>query len=390
MNYPKEIDSTEKKFIDYIDEISLSLGRSLPGVAAALQMEIIIPAKDEEEHISPTLKNLAKLYQEFSQTNTEVNLEVLILCHNCSDLTFLKCKEFSGQHPTFPLQILVLNDQKINTVGAARRILMNIAAARLSTHNSLIITTDADTVPEKKWLFQLEKYINSDTDMICGFIKSNSTSLQGQALHYLRAKDEYLKLKTRLECLLFPNENDPWPRHSYHWGPNLAIKKYAYQAIGGIRPLHFLEDVDLYKRVIAEGFSTRHCLKTRVTTSVRINSRCSEGFGAELKVWSEQKGVAYKVESLEKLFVRFQIYSLIKKLYLSPSDNVFSQISRLSLMDENQIKKLYSEEEKFPAMLMKMENYLDQNELWNSTYPNIEVKKANNAIRFYLSLLISR
>src|SRR5690606_9971523 len=205
-----------------------------------------------------------------------------------------------------------------DTVGAARRVLMNIAANRLLQDNGLIISTDADTIPDKNWLVNVYGYLEKDISLICGYIKSDYTKLVPQASAYLKAKDDYLLLKARLETEFLPSIHDPWPRHSFHWGPNMAIKKSVYKAIGGIQPLHFLEDVSLFNSVISKGYKVRHCMDTQVTTSTRIKPRCNEGFGAELRVWTEYEGVAYNVEGLEKLKCRYGIYRDIKEFYISP------------------------------------------------------------------------
>lgn len=376
-------DKVEK--ITKLDLISKKLGKNLPKANASLKMAIIIPAKNEATGIVETLQAIVN---QRALKNTFFNnafFEVLVLCHNCSDNTYDKCLEFSKAHPGLNLYPIILNSTVADNVGAARRILMNIASERLQDSNGFIISTDADTIPHKKWLFHIEKYQNTAVSLICGFISVNLNNVSGQTRVYLSAKDEYLLLKSKLEDKLLPNPNDPWPRHNYHWGPNMAIKRHAYKAIGGISPLHFLEDVDMYNKVVSKGLVVRHCLKTKVTTSTRIESRCDEGFGAELRVWTQYYGVAYNVEGLEKLLNRYSIYHLIKMLYKSSSLEIFEKISELAHINIALLKIMFEESEQSESLIIKIENFLNNSESWNQAFPNVGVLHACSEIKQYFS-----
>ena len=380
----QNIDSSELKQVEIIDRISKCLGRGLPSPHSGLKMVVIIPAKNEEDQILSTLQSFSKQVHQDGFFDKE-KFEILVLCHNCSDNTKKKCELFFASHPDLFGHVLYLHSRIANTVGAARRILMNIAYDRLPDDRGLIISTDADTLPDKKWLYHLEKYIEQETSLVCGIILSNVLGLQDQAMKYLLAKDEYLLLKSNLESKLLPDANDPWPRHNYHWGPNMAIKKAVYGAIGGIRPLHFLEDVDLYNRVKSEGYLVRHCLKSKVFTSTRTDSRCQEGFGAELRVWTDWEGVAYNVEGLEKLLSRYEIYGLIKEYYKSTSTKLLSQIATLAQIDKHELQRMFNTSERAEAMIIKMEEHLNKSEKWNSLYPNKGVIEVCKELKNYFT-----
>src|SRR5690625_1660774 len=386
MKLPADIDQSEQEKIRIIDRISSSMERTFPPANKHLKMAVIIPAKNEAESIIPTLEAIAG-----QRTPTEDSLdfeefELIILCHNCTDHTAEVCHQFSLKNPSFPIHILELNHPKADTVGSARRILMNIASKRLRNPQALIISTDADTIPDSKWLFYMSTYLNSKVGYICGYIQSNLQEIEGQALAYLKAKDEYLALRTRLESVLLPDQNNPWPRHAYNWGPNIAIKKHVYQAVGGIRPLHFLEDVDLFKRVRRQGYIIKHCLKSRVTTSTRINARCLEGFGAELKIWSEINEVTYNVEGLNKLLLRFKIYTSIENYFNSYSKPILLEISSMSGMNLLDLIELVRKNPKKEHLIFAMENYLNSDENWNIINPNIDVLMACEEIKTYLNI----
>lgn len=363
------IDSEEQSFIDFLDGIASQLSKTLPVPSANLKMVVIIPAKNEEEQIVNSLNSLAQQVSDEGEPLKSSEFEIIILCHNCSDSTKKKCEKFFDRENIQGF-VLSLNSEEANTVGAARRILMNIACNRLAIKNGFIISTDADTLAHKHWLFSISNYFNSNIDMVCGIIASTLDGLQPQAMEYLRAKDEYLLLRAKLEDKLSPVPDDPSPRHNYHWGPNIAIKKQVYQKVGGLRPLHFLEDVDLFYRVREYGFSVRHCLKTKVTTSTRIDSRCSEGFGAELNVWTAIDGVPYNVEGLHKIILRNKIYSLAKKYFFKPLESIRQLLQQMAMISEDELMTMRQNSRNHNSMAIKMEQYLNKSRDWHEANPN--------------------
>lgn len=363
-------DTLEHDTIKFIDEAARKLEKTLLAAPQDLKMVVIIPAKDESQSVLYTLKSLLVQRDKDDLPFDTKKFEILVLCHNCADDTFQKCERFFRENPRIQGHVLQLDCERANTVGAARRVLMNIAHNRICNPDSLIISTDADTIPDNKWLYHLETYLESKIALVCGLIVVNPQNLGVQASTYLKAKDEYLLLKSRLEAEVLPSPHDPWPRHNYHWGPNLAIKKYLYGAIGGIRPLHFLEDVDLYHRAVSLGYLARHCNEVKVTTSTRIGSRCQEGFGAELQVWTEFDGVQYNVEGLEKLSARYEIYRLIKEYYESQRLEILIEIASLAYLDLKELHQMFNENLHCEAMIIKIEKHLNISQCWNSKYPN--------------------
>ncbi|MGJ8593862.1 MAG: glycosyltransferase [Aquaticitalea sp.] len=369
--------------ITKIDTIAKEMGQSLPPPTDALKMVITIPAKNESESIIKTLEAISNQKLCDRKPFNSSRFELLVLCNNCSDDTYVKCNQFSAKYTAINVHCMELNSDELNTVGAARRILMNIASGRLS-ENGFIITTDADTIPDSNWLATIESYSETNIGLVCGFIRSDYESVDGQALKYLQAKDEYLMLKSELEHKLLPNLNDPWPRHSYHWGPNLAIKNNVYNAVGGIQPLHFLEDVDLYNRVVSLGIAVRHCMDTIVTTSTRIDSRCGEGFGAELKIWSEWEGVSYNVEGLQKLLMRFKIHTLLNQFYSVPNIELFEPICEIAETNKESLLRLIHTYKNPEAALIAIQHFLDSNQDFHERFPNCSVFGACEDIRNYL------
>ncbi|SDB63097.1 Glycosyl transferase family 2 [Flavobacteriaceae bacterium MAR_2010_188] len=376
---PDEIEITKQ-----IDEISNGLGSKLPEPNSQLEYVIIIPAKDEAEGITQTLTAIANQKNKDGSDFNKSLFEILLLCHNCNDETFETCQEFARNKSNLNLQILELHSEVANTVGSARRILMNIASKRIQKTEGFIISTDADTLADKYWLFYLTSYITSNYGLVCGMITVKPKGLTEQAKKYLKAKDLYLMLRSELESSIIPDPYDPWPRHSYQWGPNLAIKKSVYNKIGGIRPMSFLEDVDLYNRIASLDYKIRHCIKSKVTTSTRIEPRCEEGFGAELRVWSEMEGVEYNVEGLHKLLERFNIYKMIFELYKNPTPALVEDLSNAARTDHFGLSEMRKQAANPKAMIVQMDKHLFYSEEFQEQHPNTDVFEACEEIDQHL------
>lgn len=374
-----------KELLQNIDTLSETLAKNLSPASPHLKIVVIIPAKNEASHIQLTLQALLDQQENSGNPFNPSIYEILVLCHNCTDTTYDICQEFRSTNAMANLQILRLNSEIATTVGSARRILMNIAYSRIQDPQGLIVSTDADTIADPYWLNTLKTYIKKNVGLVCGFIKADYHNIQGQALKYLLAKDLYLMLQAQLESLLLPDPKNPWPRHNYNWGPNLAIKRDVYKKVGGISLLSFLEDVDLYNKVAAQGYVVKHCMDAIVTTSVRIHSRCDEGFGAELKVWSEHEGIPYCVEGLQKLKLRFGIYKAIHKYYENRSLPIFNFICKQAHFKKNTLAAQLVRFSHPGAMVIYTKQHLTTSQSWNSLHPNISVFEACQELETFFS-----
>ena len=373
-----------------IDELSKNLGNRLPKANQQLKIVVTIPAKNEELSIERTLSALINQLQNESVPFPFEVFEILILCNHCSDNTEEVCRRFKLLNPNFPLHILSTKASLVNNVGIARRILMNIASERLLIADGIIVSTDADTVPDKFWLNNLIQYIATDIALICGRIEVDEAGLHPKAEKYLSANRRYLYLASQLEASIYPDPYDPWPKHAHNSGPNLAIKRYAYQKIGGIPPLGFMEDIALYQLVVAHGLKVRHCLKSIVITSTRTTPRVPGGFGNQLREWSELNGSVYQymVEGLEKLRIKFETYELIKELYKTGSSSLLLEISKRLLMPFEHVKELYSTHERQQSMVRYLESDLMNNVLWNAKYPDEDVFKVIQDLEAHLNPVV--
>ena len=67
--------------------------------------------------------------------------------------------------------------------------------------------------------------------------------------------------------------------HGHVHGANLGVRADAYWRVGGFRPLHVGEDVDLVSRLVEAGTPLAWDAHNAVLTSDRSDCRARGGFG---------------------------------------------------------------------------------------------------------------
>ncbi|MGB3774707.1 MAG: glycosyltransferase family 2 protein [Leeuwenhoekiella sp.] len=344
-----------------------------------LKLCVTIPARNEEVYIFQALKALS---EQMGVDNSEY--EVIVLINHSSDNTLRICRDFVKSNPNFKLHILVTYSTAITNVGAARKMLMDIASERLTNDAHIIAMTDADSRVGKYWVKSMLGYTSHDIDLICGALEVNEDFPSVVSRELYIAKQRYLYLRSRLESVFLPDCYDPWPRHAFSCGPNMGIKKSAYRTIGGMPALEFLEDAALYNRVVKNGLKIKHCLHMEVETSARSNAKVARGFGDELSYWTKQGNTfVYKVEGLDKLICRLKAFSMISDAYTKKENRDFSEAAKDLQLPVSVLKRLETVNRNPRAMHAMLVRILENHSLWQKNHPNSCVFKALNELENY-------
>ena len=376
--YHKETDCS------VLDGLADEIGRTLPAPSKKVRVIVTIPANNEESTITACLNSLAA---QFAMAHIGIDhglYEVLVLCHNCTDSTAAICRRFRSDNPFFRLSFIEVDRPEVNNVGAVRRVLMHVAAGRLSADEGYIATTDADTLAGPYWIANLLGYLDSGYGMVCGRIDIDFQDLSGNARRTLEQKQRYFDLRTELEHLISPDFTDPLPRHAHNSGPNLAVRRDVYLEIGGMPPKGFLEDIALYDAVCSTGHKIRHCPHTIVTTSCRLDPRAPWGFGSELRDWSGSDRIFFKVEGLDRLLAKFRLFEAIRCHYRNPSKKWMISIARESGLGPKILTGLLDRYGSARPMINKIDRELDGLESWQVRYPLKLVPVAVDELEDYL------
>lgn len=253
-----------------------------------LQASVIVPVRNEAQRLPATLQALAAQQE-------PPDFEVLVLANNCSDDSAAIVRAFAQRHPWLQLQVceVQLPPQQAN-VGHARKLLMDEAAQRLlagRVRGAFIASTDGDTCVAPHWLRNTAREIDRGADAVGGRLLAASDAEPGSnpPRRWQRWDTAYRLACEKLQCLLDPDDADPWPRHHQHFGASLAVRADAYRAVGGVPAgVPWLEDEALVQALRCADRRIRHSCEVRVITSSRRQGRVDVGLSWQLREWDRQ------------------------------------------------------------------------------------------------------
>ena len=256
-------------------------------------MVVVVPARDEGPRIARTVRALCEQREASGEALTPDRYEIVVIANNCRDDTAARAR--AAVRPGAPVQVLevALPDPEAHVVGA-RRYAMDEAARRLRALGSglgggLIVSTDADSVPEPGWLAALHAEARAGAEVIGGriLLLPEERAALPAPLRRVHLQDTgYRWLAARLQSRLAPDPHDPWPHHHQHFGANLALTLEAYEAVGGLPDVPALEDVALVQALRRLDARLRHSPAARVHTSARTGGRVQTGLSTQLQEWA--------------------------------------------------------------------------------------------------------
>jgi hypothetical protein len=287
-------------------QLARSLWRQLPPPVVSLQASVIIPAKDEAHHLPATLAALAAQIELDGTPLPSGSFEVIVLANNCLDGTAAVVRQVAACYPALAFHVAELQLPKdLAHVGQARRLLMDAAAQRLAATagpQGLILSTDADTLVAPDWLAACRAEVGAGAAAVGGRILTRPAAPEPDelldstadcpeiaplAVRRTQLRDAtYHLLRNQLECLLDPCASDPWPRHHQHFGASLALTVTAYQQVGGLPVVRYLEDEALWRALCRHDLPVRHSPRVRVSTSARQQGRVEVGLSWQLREWA--------------------------------------------------------------------------------------------------------
>ncbi|WP_181164696.1 glycosyltransferase [Amaricoccus solimangrovi] len=284
----------------------------LPDVAATVPV-VAIPARNEAA-LLPRL--IAALARQTVTRRLSGPLEVVIVLNNTTDGSREALRRAAELAPGLEL---IVEDVTYPAgrahVGTARRRAMEIAASLRPS--GALITTDADAVPADDWIEANLRAIAGGADLVGGWISGDpeeEARLGPGFQRRARLHARYDALRDELAALLDPLPHDPWPRHQDHTGASLATRAEVHDALGGLDPLPFREDLAFVAKARAAGFRLAHPLDVRVMVSARTFGRAPGGMADCLKAWlrAEEQGSPVLVRCPEALEARLRLRRAVR------------------------------------------------------------------------------
>jgi glucosyl-3-phosphoglycerate synthase len=235
-----------------------------------LQACVVVPARDEEDHIAACLTALA------AQRGLAPNAyAVWLVLDDCHDATEAIARACAAQHPHLDLRFL---HGPAAGVGAARKLGMDAALRALldAGHpDGLIASTDADTVVPSCWLTHQLHLARAGVEAIGGAIHL-------QPNHDLDSRVVAMRDVRSAERLALLRRSDPLAEHHRFSGASMAVSARAYALVGGLPPLRAFEDEALEGRLRDAGIRIVHADVVRVWTAGRLVGRADGGLARVL------------------------------------------------------------------------------------------------------------
>lgn len=296
---------------------------------------VVIPARNEEALLPRLLEALSRQTMLGRLTRP---LDVVILLNNTDDRSNLVATSTAAHMPRMCLTISDVHLPPAQAhVGFARKLAMDMASSKIGSRAGVILTTDADAVPDDNWVEANLRAIESGADLVGGRIIGDRDEEELLGPHFqrrARSYGRYADLCDQLASLIDPLEHDPWPRHHDHTGASLAVRNDVYRRVGGLDPLPFREDLGFVAKVQASGYCLRHPEDVEVMVSARTVGRASGGMADCLRTWiqAEEDGQPALVECPRSVERRLILRRVIRSLDGSPPGLVEQHLSRLGLV----------------------------------------------------------
>lgn len=331
----------------------------------ACQAIVIVPAKDEEETLERMLEALRLQRDGNDRPLDPRSYEVILLLNNCSDRSAEIAERYHRRFADFPLHVVCRTiPAHLAYVGTARRMLMDAAYQRLRGQEVLgacaILSTDGDTVVAPDWIAANLAAIEAGADAVGGVIHLFPDDLdmllrEREAVYEAYQRDRKLqRLIAQLESILDPVAADPWPRHMEHFGASIACTPAIYKACGGLPAVRHLEDVAFVDALRRVGAKIRHCPKTHVFTSARLDGRAEVGLSDQLRRWCEhaETGTEPMVDSAQWLAHRFCWMAALRKLSRKADAG---SLSEYPAAWRHRIRRLHAERPAAPRFLQLLD-----------------------------------
>jgi len=364
-----------------VDQISASaLFNTIPP-APHLKVSVILPVRNELENLPKTLDALRRQYDNAGKQIPYGHYEVLLLANNCTDASAGYARKYKKRYPDFCLHVEDIKlARDVAHIGTVRRLLMDAAYNRfeqLGKPDGIIASTDGDTEVDKNWVFNTIEEIKKGNDVVGGRILTRPENSVAR-VYYLRDVT-YKHLVSRIETLLDPMENDPWPRHYQCFGASFAVTCAIYDLSGRLPVVPFLEDMAFHKALKCIDARIRLSPLVKVITSTRIQGRVDFGFSIQLKQWGEMNEAhdPVLVEPAEALFKKLEARRLLRQYWSldqeqKSSSNLIWQAAQILDMNENWLADQAVETNYFGMFWENIEEELS-NGAWSENWRKVDV-----------------
>ncbi len=269
----------------------------LPPAGADVRTIVVVPARDEAEHIGRALAALVEQRTREGRPLDPRSYETIVFANTCGDGTASIARAFAAERaPVHAVHVVEATLAASAHVGTARRLVMEAARARFARAgkpDGWIASTDADTVVAADWLAALRDEAARGVDAVMGRVgvaRADRTAFAPDAARVYGRHLAYNRAVARAEAVLDPIAWDPAPRHNMQYAASLAVRADAYALAGGLPELPRGEDTALYAALVRCGARVRHSPRFLAFTSPRSSGRVDGGFATFVRQLHDAAG----------------------------------------------------------------------------------------------------
>ncbi len=243
------------------------------GKSSETTITVIVPARNEEEHIVKCLQNV--LAQKYPHNLTEI----IVVDDNSTDNTAQLVAKIITENPNRIIRLLKLKDVSATALFKKRAITEAVSVAT----GKLIVTTDADCRMGVNWLANIAEYYElHQPKMLLApvtFAHEKSVFEKLQTLEfigYIGVSAAAVAMKNPLMCN----------------GANLAYERDAFNAVGGYQQNDNLasgDDVFLMLKIKKMFPETIHFLKSREAIVETFAQKSMNDFFQQRKRWLSKR-----------------------------------------------------------------------------------------------------
>ena len=267
-------------------ECSLTFRAGVAGPRATFPYAIAIPAQNEKSRIAACLQACLAAMQHAGEFGL-----IVLLVNNTSDQTAQIASQWATENG-LPIEIVTAElPPALSHAGAARRLAMDRARKFLG-RDGVLLTTDADSLPEKAWVTENLRAIAQCSGLVCGrvdFDRDEVAELPPGTLETGTSETLYKRLSFELDSLIDPDPVNPWPHHGQVSGASLAMQASAYDLVGGIPFTPYGEDRALARAFRENNLAVQHSDKPSVVTSCRLVGRAIGGMAETIALRMAQE-----------------------------------------------------------------------------------------------------
>ncbi len=235
---------------------------------------VALPVKNEEAVIRICLERL--------RAQTQKPDVILLLLNNCTDLTLRICTAAQRDAPDIRIENYELSGVDASA-GEARRLALGHA---MGLADGLVLTTDADALPDHTWIADNVAQINAGADVVCGMAEIDPADLHqltDRLISADRRERSLLKIIDQITSSIDPDPADPWPRHQQNSGASIAMKSGFLHRIGGAPRVPSGEDRALIEKLRHVDARIRHAPHIKVIVSGRLEGRAAGGMAETIR-----------------------------------------------------------------------------------------------------------